>query len=77
MFVLDGILIGAGDGRWLAAAQLALLVAYLPVALAVRTAAPSAAVLWCGFACFMVLRGLALGWRARGDAWAVVVATRP
>src|SRR3954447_8755759 len=76
VFVLDGVLIGAGDGRWLAGAQLLLLVAYLPVALLVRGAGASAALLWCGFAVFMALRGLALSWRARGDAWAVVGATR-
>src|SRR3954447_11938294 len=76
VFVLDGVLIGAGDGRWLAGAQLLLLVAYLPVALLVRGADSTAALLWCGFAVFMALRGLALSWRARGDAWAVVGATR-
>ncbi|HKG50740.1 MAG TPA: MATE family efflux transporter [Actinomycetales bacterium] len=76
VFVLDGVLIGAGDGRWLAGAQILLLVAYLPVALAVRGVGATAAVLWCGFAVFMALRGLALSWRARGDAWAVVGAAR-
>ena len=29
VFVLDGVLIGAGDGRWLAGAQVAVLLAYL------------------------------------------------
>ena len=36
VFVLDGVLIGAGDGRWLAGAQLAVLVVYLPLVLWVR-----------------------------------------
>jgi putative MATE family efflux protein len=76
VFVLDGVLIGAGDGRWLAGAQVLLLVAYLPVALLVRGTGASATLLWCGFAVFMALRGLALSWRARGDAWAVVGAAR-
>jgi Na+-driven multidrug efflux pump len=76
VFVLDGVLIGAGDGRWLAGAQVLLLVAYLPIALVVRQAEASAALLWCGFAVFMALRGLALSWRARGTAWAVVGAAR-
>jgi putative MATE family efflux protein len=76
VFVLDGVLIGAGDGRWLAAVQVLLLLAYLPVAVAVRSAQASAALLWCGFAVFMALRGLALSWRARGTAWAVVGAAR-
>ncbi len=35
VFALDGVLIGAGDGRWLAGAQLVMLAAYVPVALAV------------------------------------------
>jgi putative MATE family efflux protein len=76
VFVLDGVLIGAGDGRWLAGAQVLLLVAYLPVALVVRTQGLSAAGLWIGFAVFMALRGLALSWRARSEAWAVVGAHR-
>ena len=76
VFVLDGVLIGAGDGRWLAGAQVLLLMAYLPVALLVRSAGASAAALWWGFAVFMTLRGLTLAWRARGDAWAVLGAAR-
>jgi putative MATE family efflux protein len=76
VFVLDGVLIGAGDGRWLAGAQVLLLLAYVPVAFVVRSQELSAAGLWWGFAIFMALRGLALSWRARGDAWAVVGAHR-
>jgi putative MATE family efflux protein len=72
VFVLDGVLIGAGDGPWLAGAQVLLLLAYLPIALLMREAGASAVVLWCGFAVFMGLRGLALSWRARGTGWAVV-----
>jgi Na+-driven multidrug efflux pump len=34
------------------------------------------ALLWWGFTAFMLFRGLALAWRARGDAWTVVGATR-
>jgi len=82
VFVLDGVLIGAGDTRWLAWAQLALLVAYVPVVLVVRHVAgplddPAAvAWLWVGFSIFMTLRGIALGLRARSDAWLVTGATR-
>ncbi len=39
-FVLDGVLIGAGDGRWLAFAQVAMLVAYLPMLFGVYAVAP-------------------------------------
>ncbi len=41
VFVLDGVLIGAGDGTWLAWGMLVTLVAYLPILLAVRSAGPS------------------------------------
>jgi Na+-driven multidrug efflux pump len=76
VFVLDGVLIGAGDGRWLARAALAQLVVYVPVVLAVRSGAGSASALWWGFGVFMLVRGGLLGWRARGPQWAVVGAAR-
>lgn len=74
VFVLDGVLIGAGDGRWLGIAQVVMLIAYLPVVWALHTYAPSdpraATVwLWVGFTVFMAVRGLLLGLRARTDAW--------
>ncbi|WP_407568203.1 MATE family efflux transporter [Arsenicicoccus dermatophilus] len=77
VFVLDGVLIGAGDSRWLAWAQVGLLTAYLPIVLGVRHLAtggtPELAMtcLWAGFATFMALRGVALQLRARSDAWLV------
>lgn len=74
VFVLDGVLIGAGDGRYLAAAGVVTLVAYAPVALAVRAWAPEGAAglawLWLAFAgVFMLSRALTTGLRARGSAW--------
>ncbi|GAA2740135.1 MATE family efflux transporter [Terrabacter aerolatus] len=78
VFVLDGVLIGAGDGRWLARGMVVTFVAYLPLALAVRAAGPSdspsrdVVVLWIAFTAFMVIRGVVLGWRARRDDWMVV-----
>lgn len=77
VFVLDGVLIGAGDGRWLAGAQLLVLATYVPVALAVRAHGVTPALLWWGFTVFMVVRAAALVWRARGDAWTVVGARAP
>jgi putative MATE family efflux protein len=85
VFVLDGVLIGAGDGRWLAWAQVVLLVIYLPLILSVRGAGPSLLAgaepvaaqgqalqaLWLTFVAFMTMRGIALGWRAHGDAWLI------
>jgi putative MATE family efflux protein len=76
VFVLDGVLIGAGDGRWLAGAALAQLVVYLPVVLAVRAGSVSASGLWWGFGVFMLVRAVMLAWRARGPQWAVVGASR-
>ncbi|MBD5784680.1 MATE family efflux transporter [Cellulosimicrobium terreum] len=76
VFVLDGVLIGAGDGRFLAWAGMLTLVAYVPVALAVRHWAPDGAAglawLWLAFAgVFMAARALTTGLRARGNRWMV------
>lgn len=74
VFVLDGVLIGAGDGRFLAGAGVVTLVAYVPAALAVHAWAPGGAAglawLWAAFAgVFMAARALTTGLRARGGAW--------
>lgn len=76
VFVLDGVLIGAGDGRYLAWAGLINIAIYLPVVAAVWLWAPRGgaglAWLWAGFAGgFMAARALTTGWRIRGDAWMV------
>jgi len=76
VFVLDGVLIGAGDGRFLAWAGLVTLVIYLPCALAVHTWAPDGWVglawLWGAFAgVFMLARAVTTGLRARTDRWLV------
>ena len=82
VFVVDGVLIGAGDGRWLAGSMSLVLLAYVPVVLLARVVGgdhgPEAAVvtLWLAFTTFMVLRGACMAWRIRGDAWAVTGATR-
>ena len=73
VFVLDGVLIGAGDGKWLSGAQVVMLLAYLPMIIGVYLAQPSGSMavvwLWVAWAGFMAVRGLLLWWRARGDAW--------
>jgi Na+-driven multidrug efflux pump len=81
VFVLDGVLIGAGDGRFLAWASLAQTLAFAPLALAIGawgpTGTPGLVLLWAAFAgAWMVMRALLLGYRARGDAWLVTGATR-
>lgn len=79
-FLLDGVLIGAGDGPWLARTQVALFLAYIPIALAVyafrdtlTALGPPAALaaLWMAFALFMAGRAVLLGYRSRGDAWMI------
>ncbi|GAA8843995.1 MATE family efflux transporter [Helicobacter pylori] len=82
VFVVDGVLIGAGDGRWLAMSMTLVLLAYVPIVLVTRTLGaghgPEAAVvaLWLAFTAFMLVRGGFMAWRVRGDAWAVTGATR-
>ena len=82
VFVADGVLMGAGDNRFLAVAMLLTLTAYLPMVLTVRayarTADPTHALvaLWVAFLGFMVVRGATLAWRLRGSAWVVTGARR-
>lgn len=71
VFVLDGVLIGAGDGRYLAWSGLLVLAAYAPVLLLVGPAGGLVAV-WCVFgAVFMGARAATLLARSRGRAWMV------
>jgi len=72
VFVLDGVLIGAGDGRYLAAGGVWVLVAYVPiVALAVALGGGLVWV-WVTFAgVFMGARFVVLTLRARGEKWLV------
>ncbi len=74
VFVLDGVLIGAGDGRYLAVVGLATLAVYVPAALAVRAWAPEGTAglvwLWIAFGgLFMAARALTTGLRVRGTSW--------
>lgn len=70
VFVLDGVLIGAGDGRYLAWGGLAALLVHAPLVLLVSGSGLVA--IWVVFAvAFMGARGVVLVTRARGDAWLV------
>ncbi|GAB2456072.1 putative MATE family efflux protein [Conyzicola lurida] len=76
-FVLDGVLIGAGDARYLAVAGILNLVVYLPLLGAVvasgATGGAAVALLWAAFGLgYMGSRALTLGLRARTDRWMVV-----
>jgi putative MATE family efflux protein len=81
VFVLDGVLIAAGDGRFLAIAAVIQAVLYVPAALAISAWGPAGVrgliLLWVVFAAgWMGLRALLLGYRANGDAWLVTGAYR-
>lgn len=73
VFVLDGVLIGAGDAVFLAWAQSVSLALFAPAAWWVVAAEPPGeglVWLWAAFgACFMGSRTATLLWRARGDSW--------
>ena len=69
VFVLDGVLIGAGDGRYLALASLIALIAYVPAAVAVEHAAAGLVWLWAAYGWYVTARMLTLLWRIRGHAW--------
>lgn len=76
VFVLDGVLIGAGDGRYLAWAGLVTLVAYAPVALMLAAYSAGLVAIWVAFCTvFMGARLVVLVRRARGDAWLVTGAS--
>lgn len=74
--LFDGVLIGAGDGPYLARASLITLAVYAPLALAVARLAPGGVPglvwLWLAFTVgFMGARAATLWWRERSDAWLV------
>jgi putative MATE family efflux protein len=74
VFVLDGVLIGAGDGSFLAKAGLVVLAIYAPVVLAAAALLTSHGLLWIWVTfstVFMGARAVILLARERGDAWLV------
>jgi putative MATE family efflux protein len=72
VFALDGILIGAGDTRFLAWAMLAAAFgAYVPVALAALHFHWGIVGVWSGLLLLMAVRLTSLGARFRGRRWAV------
>ncbi|RAG81077.1 MATE family efflux transporter [Streptacidiphilus pinicola] len=74
VFVLDGVLMGAGDGPYLAWAMLATLLLYAPVALLLG--AQSLTSLWIAIGFAMVVRAVSMALRARTGAWLVTGAVR-
>jgi len=74
VFVLDGVLIGAGDAKYLALTGLVNLAVYLPLLWAVSGLSGTAGIAWLwaafGFG-YIGARAVTLGLRARGDRWIV------
>ncbi|WP_035799417.1 MATE family efflux transporter [Kitasatospora mediocidica] len=76
VFVLDGVLMGAGDGPYLAWAMLVTLAVFTPVALAVPALGWGLLGLWWAMNLFMLVRGAFLLSRVRGGHWLVTGAVR-
>ena len=69
VFMLDGVLIGAGDARYLALANTVATAVHVPFALAVMAAGLGLPWLWGAYGVWIAARGATLVVRARGDAW--------
>ncbi|UCM89082.1 MATE family efflux transporter [Streptomyces marincola] len=77
VFVLDGVLMGAGDGPYLAWAMLLTLAVFAPVALLVPVAGGGITALWWAIAGLMMgTRLVTLALRARTGRWVVAGAVR-
>lgn len=77
VFSLDGILIGAGDLRFLAVAMVISIAVFVPLAIGVAATDLGVTWLWGALAVFMAARALTLGLRFAGTAWLVPGADHP
>ncbi|MGW5734581.1 MULTISPECIES: MATE family efflux transporter [Streptomyces] len=76
VYVLDGVLMGAGDGPYLAWAMLATLAVFAPVALLVPTLGGGLTAVWAAMTLMMAVRMVTLWVRTRSGRWIVTGATR-
>jgi putative MATE family efflux protein len=76
VFVLDGVLMGAGDGPYLAWAMLITLAVFTPAALLVPVLGGGLTALWGAMTLMMAVRMLTLWMRARSGRWIVTGAIR-
>ncbi|WP_405778882.1 MATE family efflux transporter [Streptomyces sp. NBC_00859] len=76
VYVLDGVLMGAGDGRYLAWAMVVTLAVFTPAALLVPALGGGLTALWWTMALMMAIRMVTLWFRARSGRWIVTGATR-
>ncbi len=72
VFALDGILIGAGDTRYLAGSMLlAGICVYVPIALLALALDWGVTGVWAGLLALVGVRLVTLGWRFAGPRWAI------
>jgi putative MATE family efflux protein len=76
VFVLDGVLIGAGETRSLARIMVASTLVFLPFAAIVAATDAGLTWLWLALGVFLVGRAVGMGARYRSDAWLVTGAVR-
>ncbi|USQ89344.1 MATE family efflux transporter [Streptomyces phaeoluteigriseus] len=76
VFVLDGVLMGAGDGPYLAWAMVLTLAVFAPVALLVPALGGGLTALWGAMTLMMAVRMLTLWLRTRSGRWLVTGASR-
>lgn len=76
VYILDGILIGAGDGGYLAWTMLVALLAFLPLAAAVYVSGAGIVALWWALAGWLLARQVTIYLRYRSDKWVVTGAMR-
>jgi putative MATE family efflux protein len=76
VFALDGVLIGAGDLRFMRDMNVAAALSWLPFTWATLAFGWGLAGIWGGLAVFMLVRLALILWRMRSGAWAVIGAER-
>lgn len=76
VFVLDGVLMGAGDGPYLAWAMVVTLAVFTPIALLVPVLGGGLTAVWAAMTLMMAVRMLTLWLRTRSGRWIVTGATR-
>ncbi|MEU7720344.1 MATE family efflux transporter [Streptomyces tibetensis] len=76
VFILDGVLMGAGDGPYLAWAMLLTLAVFTPTALLVPVLGGGLTALWATMTLMMTVRMLTLWLRTRSGRWIVAGASR-
>ena len=77
VFVLDGVLIGAGDQDYLAVAGLAALAVFVAATAIVVGSGAGLVALWLAYSAWMLARFATLTLRARSTRWLVTGAVRP